>query len=179
MPRLQGFPTAQQATENSCWAAAAREISNWYQSRGESGENPVYDSDQAFADAWAEQSGNEENANINIQQSAAAALEDLGYDNNTDDAAIPSQQEITDTINNNRPLLAIVAGEAPDPNPNPEVQEGHWVVIIGISQDQANIDVFDPDDGQVHTVAYNAATYQPDSYWQNTSYVDPIAAQQD
>jgi len=174
MPTLQGFPTAQQATENSCWAAAAREISNWYQSRGESGDNPVYDSDQAFANAWAQQTNTPEHANINVQQSAAGSLEDLGYDNNIDDAAIPSQQEITDSINANHPLLAIVAGEAPDPDPNPEVQEGHWVVIVGISQDQANIDVFDPDDGQIHTVAYDAATYVEGSYWQNCSYVDPV-----
>ena len=172
MPQLADYPTAIQETPNSCWAAAGRSINNFYQGIGKSGENPVYDSDQAFANAWATASGDEEHADISIQQSAAAALEDLGYANNTDDAAIPSPDEITAAINDNMPLLAIVGGEAPDPNPNPEYQNGHWVVIVGISDDKTTIDVFDPDNGLINTVAYNAVTYQEGSYWQNTSYVD-------
>ncbi len=173
MPRLPGFPTAQQATQDSCWACAAREINNFFQSLGQSGPNPVYGSDQAFATAWANASGNPNNGNINIQQSAAAALADLGYANNTDDHAIPTPNEITRAINSNQPLLAIVGGAPPNPNPNPNYQNGHWVVIIGISADQTTIDVFDPDDGQVHTVRYDTSVYQPGQYWQNTSYVDP------
>jgi hypothetical protein len=146
-------------------------INNFYQSLGESGNNPVYGSDQALADAWAAVTRNQQNANINIQQSAAAALGDLGFDNNTDSAAIPTQDEITDAINDNQPLLTIV-GDAP-PNPNPNYQNGHWMVIVGISDDQATISVFDPDDGQIHVVNYNASTYGAGAYWQNTSYVDP------
>lgn len=172
MPRLNNFPTAVQETANSCWACAAREISNWYQARGESGNNPVYNTDREFATAWANATGDQGHADINVQQSAAAALEDLGYNNNIDDHAIPTQQEITDAINDNQPLLAIVGNAPPNPDPDPNYQNGHWVVIVGISDNQANIDVFDPDDGQIHTVAYNAATYQPGAYWQNTSYVD-------
>lgn len=173
MPQLQNFPTAKQATANSCWAGAAREISNWYQSLQKSGQNPIYKSDQEFANAWAKKTGQQNHADINVQQSAAAALEDLGYKNNIDDRALPTKAEITDEIKNHRPLLSIVGNTAPNPNPNPYYQNGHWVVIVGISDNQTKLNVFDPDDGKIHEVDYNAATYQQGSYWQNTSYVDP------
>lgn len=171
MPELQHFPAQMQQTNNSCWASAARAISNWYQSRGESGNNPAYGSDQALATAWAGATGNQNHADINIQQSAAAALADLGYTNNIDDQALPTQGEIDGQIEQNRPLLAIVGGVAPNPNPNPAAQNGHWVVIVGRIAN--NIRVFDPEDGQIHSVPYNAQTYQQGSFWQNTSYVDP------
>jgi len=170
MPTLPNYPIAKQATANSCWAAAGRSINNFYQLLGKSGTNPAYASDQAFADAWAKKTGNNTNKNINIQQSASAALWSLKFKNNTDSAAVPTKQEITDAINANQPLLAIVGDAPPNPNPNTAYQNGHWVVIIGING--SNISVFDPDDGKVHTVAYNAATYTAGSYWQNTSYVD-------
>lgn len=172
MPQLVNFPIAQQATPNSCWASAARAINNWYVLQGQSGANPNYGSDQALATAWSNVSHNPVNADITIQQSAAAALGDLGYANNIDDHALPSQAEITDSITHNQPLLAIVGDAPPNPNPDINYQNGHWVVIVGISANQANIDVFDPADGLIHTVAFNANTYQAGVYWQNTSYVD-------
>ena len=173
MPQLQNFPVAQQQTCNSCWASAGRAINNWYQMQGWSGANPVYHTDQAFATAWANITNNPVNANINIQQSAAAALGDLGYDNNTDDHALPTRDEITEQINDNRPLLAIVGATPPNPNPNPHYQNGHWVVIVGISNNQQTLNVFDPDNGNINNVAYNQNQYNNNSYWQNTSYVDP------
>lgn len=173
MPELQNFPTARQATPNSCWACASRQINNWYESRQESGQNAAYDSDQNLANAWSAATNDPARADINVQQSAAAALEDLGYENSIDGRALPTQHEIKGAIEANKPLLAIVGDAAPNPNPNPNYQNGHWVVIIGISDDQVNLTVFDPDDGLTHVVPYNVDTYQPGSYWQNTSYVDP------
>jgi hypothetical protein len=173
MPSLQNYPIAIQATLNSCWAAAARSINNFFQSLGQSGQNPPYPSDQALATAWAVKTRDIAHADINVQQSAAAALGDLGFGNNTDDHPLPTQAEITAWITANKPLLAIVGPVPPNPSPNTDYQDGHWVVIVGISADQARIDVFDPDNGRIHTVAYNAATYGQGPYWQNCSYVDP------
>lgn len=175
---LNNFPVAQQAVENSCWAAAARSIVNWYYQNGQAGTNPLYGSDQTLADAWSVATGDVVNANINVQQSASAALADLGFFNEIDAAALPTPGEIADALNEGKPLLAIVGGTVPDPNPNPAYQDGHWVVIVGITSRQPNATllVFDPDDGLVRAVPYNVSTYQPGSYWQNTSYVDPYPA---
>ncbi|UCD85818.1 MAG: C39 family peptidase [Deltaproteobacteria bacterium] len=167
MPKLEGFKAAKQAKQNSCWASAARAITNWYAGK------ELYATDKDFAKAWKEATGKQVHADIDVQQSAAAALLDLGYDNNTDDHALPTAAEIANQINNERPLLAIVGNAPPNPNPNPNYQNGHWVVIVGISDDQTKLSVFDPDDGKIHDVDYYAATYQAGSYWQNTSYVDP------
>lgn len=174
MPQLLNFPVAPQADPNSCWASTARAINNWYVMRQQAGQNPNYDTDQDFANAWAKVTNDPAHANINVQQSAAAALADLGYNNNTDDHALPTAAEIAAEIKKYRPLLAIIGDAPPNPNPNPNYQNGHWVVIVGISDDQTMLYVFDPDDGQIHyDVDYNTATYQAGSYWQNTSYVDP------
>lgn len=197
MPTLQNYPTAQQAAINSCWACAARSIVNWYNGLGESN-NQSYASDQALATAWQTQSGDNENSDINVQQSAAAALIDLGFLAQIDDHAIPTPAEIGDSINNSHPLLAMLGTTEPDPNPNPDYQAGHWVVIVGIEEaadsdgdtdmdgdsdsdddmDEDNfiLSVFDPNDGQIHEVPYDAATYEQGVWWQNTSYVDPYAA---
>jgi hypothetical protein len=175
MCRLNHFPVAQQAVGNSCWAAAARSIVNWYHQNGHAGPNPLYGSDQALADAWSVASGDAANADINVQQSASGALADLGFFNETDSAALPTPGEIADALHAEKPLLAIIGTTVPDPDPNTEYQDGHWLVIIGITnrQPDANLLVFDPADGLVHTVPYNTSTYQAGSYWQNTSYVDP------
>jgi len=174
MPVLQHFPTARQADPNSCWACAAREIVNWYNRLGLSG-GQSYVSDQALADVWAVASHNNVHADIHMQQSAAAALEDLRFRNNTDDHPLPTRDEISDEIHRGRPLLAIVGNALPVPSPNPDYQNGHWVVIVGIVQLALGykLHVFDPDDGVVHHVDYDAALYRDGMYWQNTSYVDP------
>jgi len=124
MPVLQHFPTARQADPNSCWACAAREIVNWYNRLGLSG-GQSYVSDQALADAWAVASYNNVHADIHMQQSAAAALEDLRFGNNTDDHPLPTRDEISDEIHRGRPLLAIVGNALPVPSPNPDYQNGH------------------------------------------------------
>lgn len=177
MPELNNFPVDKQANPNSCWACAGREINNWYQSKGGSGRNPIYASDQAFATAWenATNPPDPDHGRINIQQSAAAALGDLGYGNNTDDRAVPTAAEIAGSITKGEPLLAIVGDQPPNPNPDLDYKNGHWVVIVGTSYPAApiTIDVFDPEPGQIVTVDYDQATYQPGVYWQNTSYVDP------
>jgi Papain-like cysteine protease AvrRpt2 len=172
---LNNFRVAQQAVENSCWAAAARSIVNWYHGCAQAGPNPVYASDQELATAWALASGDQTNADINMQQSASAALAALGFINNTDAVALPTPGEIADAINSGIPLLAIIGTTVPDPNPDTGCQDGHWMVIVGITSTQQDADllVFDPNDGQIHTAPYNVSTYQAGSYWQNTSYVDP------
>jgi papain like cysteine protease AvrRpt2 len=168
MPKLKDFPTAIQERPNSCWACATRMIINYYDNA------QTYGSDQALANAWNTAKQGRGYNNIDIQQSASGALMDLGYKNNADDQAIPTKGEIRDAINDHKPLLAIVgttalaSGEAR----NLAAQQGHWVVIIGISDDQSTIDVFDPSDGNVRPFAYNSRTYKTDQYWQNTSYVD-------
>ena len=182
MPTLDNYPVAEQDALNSCWASAARSIINWYHSLDESSPGP-FDSDQELADAWDAADPGHQHNDINIQQSAAGALEALGFVNNTDERAIPEPDEILDSINNGYPLLAIVGTEQPDPNPNLDYQDGHWVVIVGIDSDQpdATLQVFDPVDGLIHAVTYDAAMYLqppgvPVQYWQNTSYVDPYEA---
>ncbi len=174
MPVLYPYPCAPQETANSCWASAGRSIANWYRSIGAGiPGGPFYGSDQAFADAWATAADNPAYSDINTQESASAALGDLGFDNNTDDRAFPTAAEIYDSINIGSPLLAAVASAPPNPNPNLACSNAPWVVVIGISgtQDSATIHVFDPADGQVHTEPYSDTIYQPDVYWQNTSYV--------
>jgi papain like cysteine protease AvrRpt2 len=169
MPRLEDFPTARQNSENSCWACASRSIINWYE------KSPKYSSDQELAAAWNTAKPGQNHNNINIQQSAVAALEDLGYETGADERAIPKADEIKEQIEKGQPLLAIV-GESQLPSGeqrNLNYQQGHWVVIIGISSDLSTIEVFDPAEGSIQPVAYNKDTYKSKVYWQNTSYVDP------
>jgi hypothetical protein len=134
----------------------------------------TYGSDQALANAWNSAKPGKSHNNIDIQQSASGALTDLGYRNNVDSDAIPTKDEIKDAMNSGQPLLAIVGTTAlaSGEKRNLAAQQGHWVVITGISSDQLTIDVFDPSDGNVHSVAYNSSTYKTGQYWQNTSYVD-------
>ena len=70
----------------------------------------------------------------------------------------------------NKPVLSIVGTTDPGGQPDPDYQEGHWVVVIGISADKTTIEVFDPTTGLVNTVPYNAQTYEPGVYWENSSY---------
>jgi hypothetical protein len=168
MPILDGFLKAKQEKENSCWACAARMIINYYYG------DQKYGSDQALADAWDAAKPGEGHNDINTQQSASGALMDLGYTNNVDSDAIPTKDEISEAISKGQPLLANVGTTplATGKKRNEAAQQGHWVVIIGISDDKNTIDVFDPDDGKVHPVPYDNRIYKPGQYWQNTSYVD-------
>lgn len=174
MCKLTNFPVAKQSAMNSCWACAGREISNWFRLQGQSGEVPYFSTDKLFAKYWAETSGVPEHADINVQQSAAAALGDIGYGNSIDDHAIPDPELIKKSLKMGMPLLAIVKDAPPSPNPNPNCRKGHWVVIVGISTNAKSLSVFDPNTGQVHDVAYDPSTYRDRLFWQNTSYVDPI-----
>lgn len=164
MPILKNYPVAKQAVENSCWACAARSIVNF--SKGQI----VYGSDQALANAYADKSKNPANSDIDEMKSAADALFWVGYKSNIDSAPIPTPEELIAEFSGNKPLLSIVGGADPKGKPNAKYQEGHWVVLIGISDDGKSLSVFDPDDGKVHVVAYNAAVYENGQYWQNTSY---------
>jgi hypothetical protein len=181
MPYLTPYPKSLQATGNSCWAAAARSICNWYPLIGKPG--PTFDSDQAFADAWAVATGRPIHKDLEKQQSASAALADLRHPNNTDSAAIPSPGEIADAMNLGMPLLAIVAPTEPNPSPNLRAQDGHWVVIVGIDDAGQNLAVYDPahdENDHVRSVSYDPKVYYTSVglkdpvtlYWQNTSYVD-------
>ncbi len=172
MPILTNFPVAQQETENACWASAARAIVNWYHLSN--GLGPSYKTDQALADAWALKSRVVDYGNIKTQQSASAALADLGFENNIDIQPISIPDEIAAVISTKKPLLALIGTAPPEPSPNPNYQGGHWVVIIGIHDTRARttLAVFDPVDGQVHHVPYDTAEYRNGSFWQNTSYVD-------
>ncbi len=180
MYALTPYPAAKQATDNSCWASAARSIANWYASSDGSVDTPTFSSDQALADAWNARVPEHNHNDIGIQQSAAGALADLGFTNNMDRQPLPTTAEIFDAINIGMPLLAIVGATAPPGGtPDPAAAGGHWVVITGISGNapDAMLQVFDPADGQIHPVQYDASicAFQGESplYWQNTSYVDP------
>lgn len=165
MPDLVDFPTAQQAEPHSCWACASRMIINYYTGV------ETYASDQALANAWgATQDPVLDNVDIDVARSASAVLIDLGYANNTDDAPVPTADEITEAINDGTPLLSNVALNNPHGVPVIDGGGEHWVVITGINDGQ--LSVFDPDTGVIGNEAYNAATYQDGVYWQNTSYVD-------
>jgi hypothetical protein len=167
MPILKNYPVAQQAVKNSCWACAARSIVNF--SAGKS----IYDSDQALADAYAAKSKGSKNpgsADINEMQSAADALYWLGFKSNIDEAPIPTADELIAEFKNNKPVLSIVGADDPKGKPNKAYQKGHWVVLIGISDDKKTLTVFDPGDGKSHMVAYDAATYGNVAYWENSSY---------
>lgn len=172
MPILANFTPDKQDDPNSCWACAGRCISNYFVATARAKTAAFY-SDQEFAFAWARATNSGKNSDkwqISIQQSASAALSDLGYLNYTFDTPFPTVQEITEAINEPIPLLAIIAANKPlNGRANLGAQNGHWVVIVGISDNGATIDVFDPDNGRINTVAYNAESYNG-VYWQNTSY---------
>ncbi len=175
MPHLEDFPTYKQKTDHSCWACAGRAISNWFVSKGKGGRNKTYESDQLFADAWAVVSSDRAYADIDVMQSASAALADLGYTNNTDEYPIASADDIKAEIEKGNPMLAIVGTSKPaDGKANNEYKEGHWVVITGISENGSKLRVFDPDNGVEHEVDYSNEIYTEGVYWENTSYVDPI-----
>lgn len=183
MYELTPYPAAKQATDNSCWASAARSIANWYASLDTSGNTPAFSSDQALADAWNARVPGQNHNDIDIQQSAAGALADLGFTNSMDQQPLPTTAEIVESIDMDMPLLAIVGPTAPPGGmPNPAATGGHWVVITGISGDapDAMLQVFDPADGQIHPVQYDPSicAFQGESplFWQNTSYVDPYQA---
>lgn len=178
MPRLEGFPAARQAAKESCWACAARMITNWFAINSV---KPSYDTDQALATAWSESPNKGKDVknptNIDISQSAAAALADLGYKNYTFSTVIAEPGEILDDIGHGRPLLALVGTERPsNREPNLEYKGGHWVVITGINDDGTLIEVFDPDDGAKKIVPYHISEYMREGYdtqfWQHTSYFD-------
>lgn len=176
MTRLDGFPTATQAAPNSCWACAGREIVNWYIGQGKAGSYRADDfsSDQLFADQYATAAKNPAYKNIDVQRSASDALILLDFGNNTDDRPIPTPDEIRTQLKSGAPLLTIIGSTDPGSKPNLKAKQGHWLVIVGIRDDGSQIEVFDPGEGKIVTVAYGA-TYVPGSYWQNTSYVDPYA----
>ena len=164
MPRLENFSTAQQANNNSCWACAGREINNFFCRQNRSGTNEPLNSDHDFASAC--------DMDVNVQLSAAEALHHLGYKNNVDERPIPTPTEITKAIAEGTPLLSIVGSKDPGLKPDLNYKKGHWVVIIGISDDLKTLYVFDPDTGQVQKIPYNQKLYQEGVYWENTSYVD-------
>ncbi len=166
MATLKNYPVAKQAVANSCWACAARSVVNFLSRK------TVYASDQELADAYAAKSKNSKHpgsSDINTMQSASDALFHLGYPNQADGAPFPTADELEEEFKNGKPVLSIVGSTDPKGSRDLAFQSGHWVVIIGISSDKKSIEVFDPDDGTVHTMAYDAALYTP-AYWQNSSY---------
>ncbi len=185
MTELRGFPVYQQATDNSCWAATARAVLNYYGAGG----GAVYASDQALGIAWqtASPSANPSHADINVQQSAAGALLDLGVNNAMDDAALPTWDEIVQQIDQGFPMLTIISGQplAPGQARNPAAQQGHWMVIVGyqVIEGQQALIVMDPSYGKdFEYKQFDPAVCgpfpqgTPTQYWQNTSYLDPPAA---
>jgi hypothetical protein len=155
---------AEQATENSCWACAARSILNFRAGK------ILYRSDQALADAYAKKAGKPAYKDIDKMRSAADALHVLGMPGYIDEAPIPKPAELEDEFAQSKPLLSIVGNVDPQGQPNRKYQEGHWVVLIGIDAKMTTLAVFDPEDGEAHAVPYDAATYKPGVYWQNTTY---------
>ncbi|HKQ77861.1 MAG TPA: papain-like cysteine protease family protein [Blastocatellia bacterium] len=170
MPKteLTGFPSGasyKQAGTYSCWAAAARAIINYY------AKSEICKSDQELVDAWNRKMGTK--YDLSVSQSASAALLDLGFKCPADGSAIPTADEIEAEMGRGIPLLANV-GTTPLPSKvkrDVKYKDGHWVVIVGINGSKTKIDVFDPADGNIKEVDYDAVTYQIGQYWENTSYV--------
>lgn len=182
MTELTNFPIYQQATDNSCWAAAARAVLNYYSG----GKGVTYSSDQALGDAWqkVDPSSNPSHSDINTQQSAAGALADLGVQNAMDENALPTWDEIVQQIDQGFPMLTIISGQ-PLPegqSANPAVTQGHWMVIVGyqVIENQQALIVMDPSYSRDFeykkfdpTVCGPFPQGAPTQYWQNTSYLGP------
>src|SRR5690606_20949940 len=158
MPELNGFPVARQKTDNSCWAAAGRSINNWYKLQRKSGKNPMYITDGEFVDACSAAGKN--SYSVDVQASAVAALEDLGYETPADERPFPEKNEIKEEIKEGKPLLAIVGADNPEGKRNLEYKGGHWVVIVGISNDGSSIKVFDPAKGATEWIDYDLIVYE-------------------
>jgi hypothetical protein len=176
MPRLRFFPCDKQESSFSGWACAARAVINWYSEHSRSNTR-FYANDEALAQAWMNTTWNPGNGSIYRQQSAIAALRDLGFRTTFDDRPLPSPEEIITAIDNNEPLLATVGDADPDGAPSGDFQDCRWLVIVGIEEgegdDEFVLQVFDPEDGLIHEVLYDPSEYQAGVYWQSTSYVDP------
>ncbi len=167
MPVLANYPVYKQAAENSCWACAARSIVNFNFG------NPkeTFASDQELAKAYATKAKKPAYADINVQRSAADALTLLGIQTGADSEPFLTADEIKGEMDKNRPVLSIVGTTNPGGKRDLKYTAGHWVVIVGISDDKKTISVFDPANGKIGTVPYNAATYAQGVYWENSSYV--------
>jgi hypothetical protein len=175
-PNRQQFP-------NSCWACATRHIANFFQGAH------TYVNDQALVLAVNGMVMPINNPAVDAppvifdvqdMASAAEALHRLGHNNNADDQAIPTPQEIADQINAGNPLIANVGNvRGRDVN----FVGGHWVVIVGVNDATRppRLEVFDPDTGVIENVQYDqnicylgaGGGAVPNLFWKSTSYVDP------
>lgn len=159
-----GSYMATQAVANSCWACAARSILNYKAG------TIVYASDQALANAYAKAAKKPEYADINKMRSAADALHYLKMGGYIDEAPIPKPDELEGEFAKGKPFLSIVGNLDPKGKPNDKYQEGHWVVLIGLSDDKKKLAVFDPENGKLNPIPYDATVYTPGSYWENTTW---------
>ena len=87
-----------------------------------------------------------------------------------------------------KPLLVLVAGKNPKNKPNLAVQQGHWLVVIGIHRKKKKkrnkrnkkrsnltiLEIFDPASKTIAQIPYHRHCHSQKSWWQNTSYVDPM-----
>lgn len=177
MPQLNNFNGDTQDDFNSCWAACGRSISNYFVNAGKI-KLKIFISDQEFAHAWAKATNSARGSDrwhISIQQSAAAALGDLGMPNYIYSTPFPTVDEIKEDISDGKPVLAIIGANKPKNNkPNAGAKNGHWVCIVGIDDNGQNIAVYDPQNGKINKVAFDADKYNGylNMYWQNSSYFD-------
>ncbi|MBE1160747.1 hypothetical protein [Dyella acidiphila] len=171
MPSLQNFPAEVSQFGASSWVGAARAIVNWYYMQGLPGV-PCLSTDQDLGTAWMMVSQNMINSDIYVQQSAVQALEALGFSALVAELPVPSTADIGAALGNGDPLLVLIGAIGPSPEAAPDINQGQWVVIVGIADGgSSTLQVFDPRDGAIHEASYNSATYQPDEYWQQTSFI--------
>lgn len=94
-----------------------------------------------------------------------------------DDKSVLLEREIETCISNNAPILCCLSGVKPRGEmqgemypKNLNVKNGHWVVIIGISEDDSQIMIADPGSGTGAPVVvdFNKVMYNR-MYWRNAT----------
>lgn len=181
MSQLNGFGFISQSGENTCWIATATMIYNY-----------LFGASLTEEDVIEFVKRNYQYGDITVNQipcgSAVNLLCDLAINRNqtnlpvgADDKSVLSEGEIENCISNNVPILCCLSGTQPRSQkvngmypPNYRTQNGHWVVIIGISDDKRQILIADPGSGAPVTANYNKVTYNG-MYWRNATACSRVA----
>lgn len=175
MSQLSGFGFISQSGENTCWIATATMIYNY-----------LFGESLTEADVIEFAKENYSLGDIAVNKipcgSAVDLLCKLAWNRNqinlsigTDDKSVLSKGEIENCISNNAPILCCLSGTKPRSQMvnemyprNLDVKNGHWVVIIGISDNKRQILIADPGSDEPVAVDYNEVTYNR-MYWRNAT----------
>ena len=177
---MEKFKHIQQQKENSCWVACAAMIINCVC-------KTTYQDEDEFKKAHkiAKNTGDKQGNPMGLINQVLKKTKDFKC-MVSDDHPLPTAQEIKDHFKDcGTPLLCCVGTDKPTKEdnygkimPNNEYSGGHWILIIGIQEDNNNYNliVADPADGEPTPVLMDDITYQSDDnftlYWENTSYVN-------